>query len=82
MIATTLIMEDSILIGHVDAPNQWRGTVTDALSGKSQEFCWTFDQFGAVISLMLNPNLPGHDELYKIAEPLFTDWPIEVRPIP
>lgn len=81
----TFVFCDTTIIATMKN-GKWQGTCYDTLSGKSQDFTWTMEEFTAIIALALN----GEDmnyrinvrECYAIAEPLVKDWPVEARPIP
>lgn len=98
MLHITLILADLIFVATqggdttdeegVFHAGKWRVTCTDAFTGKTESGEWDNKQLHAVVSLALGSGedkyVPDEtvDDLYKIAEPLFTNWAKEVRPIP
>lgn len=80
------IGEDKSVIG------KWRVQLADTFSGKRAEVIWTQQEFAAVQFLVYNgdeANGPNNiawpniiSIMYRVAEPLFTNLPPEVRCIP
>jgi hypothetical protein len=90
MIAIMFTAEDiSLAAEWVGDPSvHWHILVKDAFSGQERMATWSYQELGAVLYLMAGT---GEDDrtdqeltalMYAIAEPLFKDWPNEVRCIP
>ena len=87
MLHFTIIMADTIMIAHLGPNGRWRILCQDNFTGDNQEASWTNEQFTSVLALMNGvgeDETPGFDakKLYEVCEPLFKDWPKNVRPIP
>lgn len=65
-------------------PQMWHVLVTDEFTLTSRSAKWDNREMAAVLALMMSEDLPVDTSraLYRIAEPLFKDWPQNVRPIP
>lgn len=62
----------------------WQATITDNHTGKSKVTVLTPAQLSMVLAFNLDPNgePDGFEAFYLELEPIFKDWPIELRPIP
>jgi hypothetical protein len=84
MLHVVLLLEDTTIVADF-RDGKWFGTCADNLSGQRREFAWTCEEFAAIAALAIG----GEDQeeflttaLYALANPLVSDWPREVRPIP
>ena len=64
--------------------NLWEVTITDTLTGSNKKIALTGSEVSATIALMVHPEGSCVDsvEAYKMLEPIYKDWPRELRPIP
>ncbi len=84
MMHATIIHEDSIVVAD-RKDDYWLVTVSDTQTGESRTETMTDVQWQAVVYLMYsdgnNEDVIGQ-HMYRVCEPLFKDWPKNVRCIP
>jgi len=76
--------EDTRIIASSNDGKIYETTISDKLDGDFRSITLTAKQLGMIFAFnMDNDGEPeGFEQMYKELEPLFTDWPYNLRPIP
>ena len=76
--------EDTRIIAKADNGFAYDCEIFDGLTGDKKQIQLSADQLSMVLTICLHPDSEpnGYEDMYKVLEPLFKDWPNNLRPIP
>lgn len=80
-----ITIEDTRMIANnPDGMQNYKTLFTDGLTGEQKEVELTATQLAYTIAIILDKagTPPNMDEMYKELEPIYKDFPPELRPIP